>query len=60
MEEITLTKEEMGVELTKAQIKGRCIARSVAWISTSIAVIAGIFVTKEPACLWAFLIPMMM
>ena len=35
------------------------ITQCVAWVSTSIAVIAGIWITKDPSCLWAFILPAM-
>lgn len=33
------------------------IAYGLAWLSTGIAVSIAVWVTKNPACLWAFLIP---
>ena len=30
---------------------------AIAWIATSVAVIAAIYITKSPWCLWAFFIP---
>ena len=36
------------------------ITHCIAWISTSVAVVAGICITKDPGCLWAFLIPAML
>lgn len=35
-------------------------ALGMAWIATSVAVIAGIFFTGSASCLWAFLIPAML
>jgi hypothetical protein len=32
-------------------------AWAVMWIATSIAIIAGIYITKNANCLWAFLLP---
>lgn len=31
----------------------------VVWITTCIAVLAGLYWTKSPACLWAFWIPLL-
>lgn len=36
----------------------RAMAKSVAWISTSMAVIAAISATKNPCCLFAFILPL--
>lgn len=33
------------------------LAYSMAWISTSVAVIAGMYFTKSAWCLWAFILP---
>lgn len=32
-------------------------AYACAWIATGIAVVAGVYITKNANCLWAFLIP---
>lgn len=33
------------------------LAYAMAWISTSVAVIAGIYFTHSAWCLWAFILP---
>ncbi len=38
-------------------IKWMWIAYAFCWISVSFAVAVGIYYTKNPNCLWAFLIP---
>lgn len=53
-------KKKIDIKLGKSDNEGRCVTQCVAWISTSIAVIAGICITKEPACLWAFVLPFML
>lgn len=35
-------------------------ANAVAWIATSVGVVAGMYITKSAWCLWAFLIPALM
>lgn len=35
-------------------------ANAVAWIATSVGVVAGVYLTKSAWCLWAFLIPALM
>ena len=35
-------------------------ANAVAWIATSVGVVAGMYLTKSAWCLWAFLIPALM
>ena len=32
-------------------------AWAIMWIATSIAIIAGMYITKNANCLWAFLLP---
>lgn len=41
------------------EIKWVMIANSVIWLATSIAIIGAVYITKEPRCLWAFVIPAM-
>lgn len=33
-------------------------SEAIAWIATSVAVVAGLYFTKNPLCLWAFAFPM--
>lgn len=33
------------------------LSYAVAWISTAAGVIAGVYFTRSPWCLWAFLLP---
>ena len=40
--------------------KSGAIAICAIWISTALAVSVGIYVTKNPKCLWFMLIPMFM
>lgn len=35
-------------------------ANAVAWIATSVGVVAGMYITKSAWCFWAFLIPALM
>jgi len=35
------------------------LAYGIAWLSTGIATSIGIYITKDPTCLWAMLIPAM-
>lgn len=37
--------------------KWTMIANSVVWISSSIAILGTVYITKDSNCLWAFLIP---
>lgn len=32
-------------------------AWAIMWIATSVAIIAGMYITKNANCLWAFLLP---
>lgn len=34
--------------------------RSIMWISVSITIIIGLFITKSANCLWGFLIPLLL
>lgn len=36
----------------------KAMAKATAWIATSSAVIAAIYVTKEPVCLFALILPL--
>ena len=36
----------------------RAMAKATAWVATSAAVIAAIYITKEPVCLFALILPL--
>ena len=45
--------------MNKGELLMKGLAFASMWISTAIAIIAGLYFTKSADCLWAFVIPML-